>query len=533
MTLFLSQPEGRCSSPDASLPHRRRKIIPLALFALSFCVYLRTLAPTITWSHEGADGGDLITAACTLGIPHPTGYPTYVLLARLFIALPFGDVAYRVNLMSAFFAAGTVALLYLSALSLLNGGSEGEGKAVLAAASAALTFAFSPLFWSQALIAEVYALNAFFAAGLIYLLLKLRGSGGHLWLSSLFAFSFGLALGNHLSIILLAAALPFLFRRAWPPLKGVVFPLLAFALGLGVYSYLPLRAREWPPLNWGAPYTGPRLWWLVSGQLYHPHLFALPWSHLPGRLLVWAGLLGKQFAWWGVPPGLVGLGDLYHRERGLFSASLAFFLLISAYAIGYDTSDSYLYLIPAFLTFALWVSRGLHLALEVLLPPSAARLLRPGIWKVLPAGLLLLPFLSLALNFSALDLSADRAAREYGLEALEAAAPGAVILAAADAHTFALWYFRYAEGRRADVAVLQAGLLQHDWYVENLRHLHPALALPPGEAVCLEDLVSANLSRPLYLTDAALLPGEGYALEATGPLYRVIAPSSPPQAGKG
>jgi hypothetical protein len=68
---------------------------------LTFLLYFLTLAPTITWEHDGYDGGDLTTAAYTLGIPHPTGYPTYMLVGHIFAQLPVGDVAYRLNLLSA------------------------------------------------------------------------------------------------------------------------------------------------------------------------------------------------------------------------------------------------------------------------------------------------------------------------------------------------------------------------------------------------------------------------------------------------
>ena len=61
----------------------RRTVPPLALLIISFAAYYATLAPTITWAHDGADGGDLITAAYTLGVAHPPGYPTYVLLGKL------------------------------------------------------------------------------------------------------------------------------------------------------------------------------------------------------------------------------------------------------------------------------------------------------------------------------------------------------------------------------------------------------------------------------------------------------------------
>lgn len=490
-----------------------------------------TLAPTITWSHEGADGGDLITAAYTLGIPHPTGYPTYVLLAKLFTFLPWGDVAFRVNLMSAFLAAGTVALLYLSLFSLLDEGRAGRATASVIAAAASLAFGFSPVFWSQATIAEVYALNSFFAAWLIYLLLKLRAarSGKERFsFSALFAFSFGLALGNHLSIILLAPGGLFFLWKSWRvrrifELRELPLCLLAFILGLAVYLYLPLRAVHTPPVNWGAPYTWPRFWWVLSGQLYGRFLFTLPWTYLPGRVSAWVGLLARQFAWWGLPVGLVGMWDLCRRERDAFLASLIFFLLISTYAVGYNTTDSYVYLLPAFMVFALWMGRGLHLSLSDLhryLPVSTAG---PGWRRAFLAGVLLLPFISLGLNFPSLDLSADYTAHDYGVGALEAAAPGAVIISSSDAHTFALWYFRYAEGRREDVAILNAGLLQYDWYVENVRHLHPGLAMLLECPTCLEKLLAANLPfRPVYLTDPALLPGRAYSLRPAWPLYQVI-----------
>ncbi|HID51919.1 MAG TPA: DUF2723 domain-containing protein, partial [Anaerolineae bacterium] len=67
----------------------------------ALAVYWLTLAPDLTAAHWGGDGGELITAAVTLGVPHPPGYPTYVLLGKLFGFLPVGSVAYRFNLFSA------------------------------------------------------------------------------------------------------------------------------------------------------------------------------------------------------------------------------------------------------------------------------------------------------------------------------------------------------------------------------------------------------------------------------------------------
>src|SRR5262245_14429377 len=92
-------------------PLPRIALCAAAVLASLLLVYLSTLAPGLTWANHGADGGDLITAAATGGVAHPSGYPTYLVLARLFLALPFGPLAFRVNLLSAVCAAGAAALV--------------------------------------------------------------------------------------------------------------------------------------------------------------------------------------------------------------------------------------------------------------------------------------------------------------------------------------------------------------------------------------------------------------------------------------
>jgi hypothetical protein len=81
-----------------------------AVFLLTLCVYLAGACPTI---YVG-DSGELVAAVATLGIPHPSGYPLYVLLGKLFtLAVPLGSVAYRMSLFSAVCAAAACALLHL------------------------------------------------------------------------------------------------------------------------------------------------------------------------------------------------------------------------------------------------------------------------------------------------------------------------------------------------------------------------------------------------------------------------------------
>ena len=69
---------------------------------LPLIIYIYTLAPTITWRNDGADNGDFATAVAVEGVPHPPGYPTYLILGEAFKLLPFGDIAYRLNLLAGY-----------------------------------------------------------------------------------------------------------------------------------------------------------------------------------------------------------------------------------------------------------------------------------------------------------------------------------------------------------------------------------------------------------------------------------------------
>ena len=71
---------------------------------LALGLYARTLAPGLTWAHNGADGGDFLAAALTHGVPHPSGYPTYQLLLRGIIAVFPGEPARAGNWLSALLA---------------------------------------------------------------------------------------------------------------------------------------------------------------------------------------------------------------------------------------------------------------------------------------------------------------------------------------------------------------------------------------------------------------------------------------------
>jgi len=89
-----------------------QKYLGLLAAGLAFVVYLLTLAPGV----YGFDSAELSTGVHLLGIVHPSGYPLYLIVGKLFSYLPIKDLAYRLNIMSAFFGALTVYMLFIVTL---------------------------------------------------------------------------------------------------------------------------------------------------------------------------------------------------------------------------------------------------------------------------------------------------------------------------------------------------------------------------------------------------------------------------------
>jgi hypothetical protein len=172
------------------------RVLPAGLVALAlFGLYAASAPRTVALE----DDAFFVLASHYLGVAHPPGYPLYTALGWVAAQLPVGSVAYRVHLLSALFGALAAAMLWLCARRLTG--------SALAATFAALALGLSPAFWSQAIIAEVYTLNALFAFGLLWLALR----GGPLWVM---AFLFGLSLANHWPLMLLFA--PAYAALLWP-----------------------------------------------------------------------------------------------------------------------------------------------------------------------------------------------------------------------------------------------------------------------------------------------------------------------------
>jgi hypothetical protein len=67
-----------------------------------------------------------------------------------------------------------------------------------------------------------------------------------------------------------------------------------------------------------------------------------------------------------------------------------------------------------------------------------------------------------------------------------------------DQAIFSLWYFHYALGQRADIAVIASELLPFGWYQDTLKATYPSLAVP---GPLPDALISANPDRPVCIVE--------------------------------
>jgi hypothetical protein len=494
--------------------------------ALALALYARTLAPGLTWAHAGADGGDLLAAALTAGVPHPPGYPLYQLLLRAILALVPGDPARLGAWLSAICAALAVGLLTDLARRTLP---EQPWRGAVALV-AGLAWAASPTLWAQAVITEVYTLNALIVVSLLWLAWRWRaavqsGRTGTAWLVGT-GLLLGLGLGNHLSLVWL---LPGLAAWLWSnradlrrmPVRSWIAVGAAGLAGVSVYLYLPLMAAGAPPINWGDPRTPAQFWWLVSGRAYRGLPFGVELVYLPGRLAAWmADALRQLGGPWGALIALAGLWRTDRRDHAWWRLTGLTALAFSLYAIGYDAADSFVYLIPVWAVAALWLAAGMDWGLGI-----ADCGLRFAICSLLFALLLALPGVSLVRFWGEMDLSRDREASDYVAGVLAAAAPDGVILTAGDEPTFALWYARYGLGQRPDLIPLNVNLYVFPWYQETLARTHPALVEMAGGAALppLDQLVARlMLQRPVYRAEPLNVTFPGLSERPAGPLVEMM-----------
>lgn len=493
--------------------HTRTTTTPRALWTMWLLVLLLPLLLTTLQRDFGtADTFEFQVTAPQMGIAHPTGYPLYLMLGKLWTLFPIGTVAARLNFGTMVYTLLTAVLIQR----IMHRLFRQPAVAVLTAA----TFATLPIVWGQSIAAEVYTLHALLVAAFLYTLLRGlavyqqfgRTAADVRYPDALFRFPrvvgsltflLGLGLTNHLTTVLLGATLllffvliaPAIFRileiadRARPPLFLVSF--ITFCLPLLLYFYLPVR---WLAVNGDRMGVGRFIEW-VTGSRFAGALQWWSFIEQPARY----PLVGRLFLHdWGsisllvVLAGIIALCVWRWRYAVLLIVTA---LVFTFYALNYHVPDLAVFIIPAHLVLALfWGSAAAWYGRTFPQKTTTNALI------VLGLGCLLL--LNATRAWHTLPTPATNPLRAWGESVLSLDLPeNSVILADSDKFP-PLYYLQQAENMRPDLAI----------------------KLLPDEAAYRAELDQqlAN-GRTVYL--ARYLPRLPYTLRSVGPLTQV-APSA-------
>jgi hypothetical protein len=316
-----------------------------------FVVYLGTIYPGLP---PDGNAAKLAFVGKVLGTPHAPGYPLWVMVSHVVSYVPWGSLAYRVNLLSAVFGAATVTLVYLLA--------RWMAVSPLAAGSVALALGFGQTFWAAALHAQTSTFSAaLVAAGLLAVLRwSQRRSMADLYCA---AAVFSLSLGNHLTVVALAPALTLFAlatdRQATLRARTVLTVAMLALLGLCQYGFVLVRTLQ------GAPYLETRasnldelLVVMTSGQSASG-VGTYASSAVAERTPPVLGVIGNEFGFFGLMLLVAGFAILFRHNR---RALLLFGLSACGIAVANGSMGSRAdrgFLLSVFVP--LWVVAGLGL----------------------------------------------------------------------------------------------------------------------------------------------------------------------------
>jgi 4-amino-4-deoxy-L-arabinose transferase-like glycosyltransferase len=444
------------------------------------------------------DSAELTVAAATLGVPHPPGYPLYVLIGRLFAAVPIGDVAFRLNVMSGVFGALAALLVYATVLELTR---RRESALV-----AALSLAFSYHFWAESLVAEVYTMDAALLAGLLYALCRWGRTRDQRLLYAAFLL-LGLSLATRTTSLLLVpplliwGAMSGAWRYGPELLRGLAITISALAL----YFVLPVADLGGARYIWsigydlhGAPVHADLaavegLRWYVSAEIFRPLVFAYAPSDAWPELRWYSRWLFQEFLVVGLLLGVAGLGYAWRRDRAFALLTVAIFLMQAGFFVNYGAADKDQMLLPTALLWSVWIGLGARAVQELL-----ARSTQPRARALVATLLLAFPVALFAANVSSVQPDTSASASVDGL--LREARPGALVIGSWS-KIERLEYYQKVKGQRPDLRLVQ------QW---------------PLSADALDRLVSANIdTQTIYVTDEIASLREGYALVNAGDWFVV------------
>lgn len=468
-------------------------MILLILIAIAtFIAYFPGISPSVF----GADSGDIILASWFGGVAHPPGYPLNSMIGWVFTHLPYNaSIAFKANLMAAFFQALGVAIVFLIIKKITEN--------LLVSLAASLTLAFTTLFWLYAHVAEVFQLSFVLVGLSIYFLLlhvfpeefsKIRKkSSRYLLLSVLFL---GLAVFHHHQTLLLIPPVIYLLlnknKKLFSDKNNILRLVLTFLIGLTPYIFTVWAAFRATPANWDNPSNFEGFFRLITRADYGTFSASQTISQTSARdwfyqILSYFGFVKADFSILGIFI-LIGAIYLFYKKRILFNFFTSSLLLVGPIFLiyaGFPFRSDFIFgvverfILISYLFLAIFLAYGflwiVTLAEEFIKRKKNLSFNSKLLRLFLELLLFLVPFSLILINWGKTDLSNYKLGDYLGIDVLNIASPNSVILLFDDTVAFNTRYVYYTNDDFDDKKIILGGTLKHPYYREQVAKEYPSL----------------------------------------------------------
>lgn len=433
--------------------------MPFLIFLAFFSFYSYSAHPTLS----GGDSGEMSATINSLGLAHPTGFPLYIITAKVFsLFLPISDAAYKFNLYSSFLTAASVTLLFLVLINL--------GISSTASFFATSIFGFGKTIWAHAGATSVYPISLLFIVILLWIFTK--------WLSDRqmkylywYLFIWGVSFGTHALTITMVAPL---VQMLWQIRKSLNFKKISTAALLLLvpflqYLYLPWAYARNTIAQFGKVDNFGGFIEYVTQRDYANKIATRGVEGINIFINKTVTLFLSEFTIIFFIISIIGLWILFKKRLGLFLPLVSIIVInltiLLSYGNSQDIYNLYRYFYPSYVIFAIGIAIIINSFLSKIGQSNRNTFLAILILAII---IFFQARSSWVYNYEGNDYIVS----DFANNILETAENDSLILTAGDIVTGPLWYSQ-SVGKRTDLKIINVDLLSWDWYVKNEAKRNP------------------------------------------------------------
>ncbi|MDT8318655.1 MAG: hypothetical protein RQ824_11815, partial [bacterium] len=297
-------------------------------------------------------------------------------------------------------------------------------------------------------------------------------------------FIYGLGLANHHTLVaFIPLLLAFIFAGKRKSLKGIgqiICLFILFMLGFSAYLYLPLRAMQSPPMNWGDPQTFSRFLDVILRRQFPTVDTPLTLHTVSMQIAYYSKALIREFTLSAIPLAIWGCIRTYKLGMAPFLFMIALFTVHGVGTLFFlNPSNEFNYanvnvmMLPSYAIFAIWIGWGIKEAAEML----STRRRGKGIALALIIIFGLFAIYNGIDSFKKNDESSNYFAIDYGSNIFSSMDNNGIIFVESDTALFPLWYLQFVEGKRADAAVMDVDFLMLPWFKGQIEERYKSIEI--------------------------------------------------------